>query len=74
MLDKCAEEGHMFTWISEDINERPPSGVYPCDGCGLRVRIEPDGNWEVVEEVEHRMIYGVCGEHRVPFEDCQCLW
>ena len=70
MLDKCAEEGHMFTWISEDINERPPSGVYPCDGCGLRVRIEPDGNWEVVEEV----VYGVCGEHRVPFEDCQCLW
>jgi hypothetical protein len=25
---------------------------------------------EVVEEV----VYGVCGEHRVPFEDCQCLW
>ena len=70
MLDKCAEEGHMFTWISEDINERPPSGVYPCDGCGLRVRIEPDGNWEGVEEG----VYGVCGEHRVPFEDCQCLW
>ena len=70
MLDKCKEEGHIFTWISEDIDARPPSGEYPWAGGGVRGRSEPDGNWEVVEEV----VYGVCGEHRVPFEDCQCLW
>ena len=44
MLDKCEEEGHMFTWMSYVRDERPPSGVYPCDGCGLKRTIKKSIN------------------------------